>query len=128
MRRCVAVWLLATFAFSSSAAAGDCMWYDSGPQSVEGKISILNAHDAADRPETALILTPFSPTCLDAKNPDDKVLEVETVHVFSNDPKIHERLQNYVGETILVWGLPFPAHTAHHHAPIVMDVSKIDAD
>jgi len=30
------------------------------------------------------------------------------------------------GKSVLVRGKPFPAHTAHHHAPIVMDVAEID--
>lgn len=119
---------LAAVILCTPAAAGDCMMYEAGPQAIEGSISILEAYDAADRPETALILTPFSPTCLDAKDPDDNVLEVKMLHIYSNDPKIHEQLKGHVGETILVWGLPFPAHTAHHHAPVVMEVTKIPAD
>lgn len=120
--------LLAAITFSTPVAASDCMMYDAGPQSVEGKISILEARDAADRPETVLILTPFSPTCLDAKDPENKVLEVKTVHIYSTKADVHERLKSYVGKTILVWRLPFPAHTSHHHAPIAIDVSKIVAD
>jgi Domain of unknown function (DUF4431) len=125
MRRLAAVCCVAVIATSGPAAAGDCMKSDAGPQSAEGEISILDAQDAAERPERVLILTPVSPVCLDAEDPEEKVLEAKTVHIYSTEDDIHERLKASVGKTILVWGDPFPAHTAHHHAPIVMDVSKI---
>jgi hypothetical protein len=125
MKHRAAICCVVLYALAGPASAGDCMRSGAGPQAVEGRISVLEATDAADRPETALILTPQSPTCLEAESPEDSVLDAGTVHVFSSDAKIHERLQGAVGETILVWGEPFAAHTAHHHAPIVMDVSKI---
>jgi hypothetical protein len=31
-----------------------------------------------------------------------------------------------VGQDVHVRGTPFSAHTAHHHAPIVMEISQID--
>lgn len=117
--------IIALCALSAPAVAGDCMRYGAGEQAVEGRMSVLETHDAADRPMTALILTPGSPTCLDADDAEDKVGEAASVHVYSSDPEVHERLQAAVGKTILVRGDPFPAHTAHHHAPIVMDVSEI---
>jgi hypothetical protein len=125
MKRLRAVCFIVACAPSVPATAGDCMRYDAGPQVIEGRLSVLEAKDAADRPETALILTPSSPTCLEAEKPEDAVPDAKSVHVFSSDAKVHEHLQGAVGATILVWGEPFPALTAHHHAPIVMDVSKI---
>jgi len=121
----VGITSLTLVALAAPVSAGDCMRSGAGPQAVEGRISILEATDAADRPETALILAPSSPTCLEAESAEESVGEAESVHVFSSDARIHERLQGAVGETILVWGEPFAAHTAHHHAPIVMDVSRI---
>jgi hypothetical protein len=101
------------------------MQSNAGPQSAAGKISILEAHDAAERPEKVLILTLAAPVCLDAEDPEEAVAEAKSVHVYSTEDDVHERLQASVGKTIQVWGDPFPAHTSHHHAPIVMDVSKI---
>jgi hypothetical protein len=112
----------------SSAAAADCMIYDGGLQSVTGRIAIVRTKDAADRPETAIILTPSSATCLDAKDPDDRVNEATQVHVFSSDDKLHAQIVNNSGKVLTVWGEPFPAHTAHHHAPIVMDVTKLSVN
>ncbi len=113
---------------SFPAVAGDCLKYDDGPQFIDGSISVLKAQDAANRSETALILTPSSPTCLDAKESDFQVGETETIHVFSRNVKLHNSLRSLVGKAIRVSGPPFAAHTAHHHAPIVMDVTKITTD
>jgi|GEM_PF-813649 len=110
------------------AHAGDCMIMDAGPQAVEGKISIEQRRDAADRLEYPYILTPFSHACLDGKDPKFEAIETKTVHIFSSNDALHARLKSYVGKTVLVWGTPFEAHTAHHHAPIVMDITKIVAD
>lgn len=110
---------------SGPAMAQDCMRYNAGPQAVEGKVSVLEARDAAGRRETALILTPKAPVCLDAKRADDRVSASTSVHIFSTSQSTHRQLQAAVGKSIQVTGAPMPAHTSHHHAPIIMNVSKV---
>lgn len=110
------------------ALAGDCMKFDAEAQAVEGNFSTQEFLDSAGRMETAYILTLDSPTCLDAEDDEFRVLEAQTVHVYSTQKNLRHRLRDHIGETILLWGRPFGAHTSHHHAPIVMDVSKINTD
>jgi hypothetical protein len=93
---------------------------------AEGKLAVASKRDAAGRPEKPYILTLASPACLTAKDPADSVRSARTIHIFSSQDKVHAQIARFVGKTVLVRGQPFAAHTAHHHAPIVMDISEID--
>jgi hypothetical protein len=63
----------------------------------------------------------------DASDPEFRVKSTRTIHVYSTDERISAEIKRFVGKTVLVRGRPFGAHTAHHHAPIVMDITEIDA-
>lgn len=118
------LWIVLALTMSSPAAA-DCM--KSGSEEIaEGYLSLGRFTDAADRPETAYILTLPVPACLDDPDPEFQVRSANTIHLYSSDGDLHERLNGLVGMTVFVRGRPFGAHTAHHHAPIVMDISEID--
>jgi hypothetical protein len=93
---------------------------------AEGKLAIASKRDAAGRPEKPYILTLASPACLKATDPADSVKSTRTIHIFSSQDKVQAQIARFVGKTVLVRGQPFAAHTAHHHAPIVMDISEID--
>lgn len=110
----------------SSASAQGCMQSNAGEQIAEGRLALGTFRDAADRPETAYILTLAVPTCLNASDPDDRVASAKTIHIYSSKDAVHATIKRFVGKTVLVRGQPFGAHTAHHHAPIVMDISEID--
>jgi hypothetical protein len=88
---------------------------------AEGKLAVASKRDAAGRPEKPYILTLASP-----KDSADSVKSSRTIHIFSSRDKVHAQIARFVGKTVLVRGQPFAAHTAHHHAPIVMDISEID--
>ena len=92
---------------------------------AEGRLSLGQFEDAAGRPEQAFILTLPAPTCLSGEDDMDNVDDVETIHVFSVDA-LHAGLDEFVGKDVQVRGTPIPAHTAHHHAPIVMSITEID--
>lgn len=94
---------------------------------AEGRLSVGQFEDAAGRPETAYILTLPVPTCLSGSDEMGNVETAETIHVFSFDDALLAQLKRFVGKDVQVRGTPFGAHTAHHHAPIVMDISEIDA-
>lgn len=111
---------------ASSASAQGCMKSNEADQILEGRLALGTFRDAADRPETAYILTLPVPTCLDASDPDERVASAKTVHIFGSNDKVHATIKRFVGRTVLVRGNPFGAHTVHHHAPIVMDVTEID--
>jgi len=49
------------------------------------------------------------------------------IHVYSADDAVRKKMRHLVGKSVLVRGKPFTQHTAHHHAPIVMEVVEIDA-
>ena len=66
-------------------------------------------------------------SCLASKDPDERVERSGKIHIFASNDSIHKSIGRFVGKTVLVRGSPFPAHTAHHHAPIVMDIQEIDA-
>ncbi len=118
-------WLaLAVMMVISSAPACACM-KDGEVSKAAGVLSIGSARDAAGRPQRPYILTLANPVCLTASDPSDSVKATRTVHVYSTDEKVHASIARFVGKLIQVSGSPFPAHTGHHHAPIVMDITAI---
>jgi hypothetical protein len=111
----------------AAAPALACMSDQSQQESAEGKLAIASKRDAAGRPERPYILTLAKPACLTAQDPADSVKSTRTIHIFSSNEKVHALIAKLVGKTVRVRGQPFAAHTAHHHAPIVMDITEIGA-
>jgi Domain of unknown function (DUF4431) len=56
------------------------------------------------------------------------VSSAETIHLYSSDEAVARSLKQLVGKKVKVKGNAFGAITAHHHAPIVMESSEIEAD
>ena len=106
-------------------AQDGCLQSGGGPYTLTGNLAAGRFRDAAGRPETALILTLAKPVCMTGAQDEDKVKATTRVHVFSSDEALHRRLQGMAGRSVTVAGEPFGEHTAHHHAPIVLNVSKI---
>lgn len=109
------------------SGAGECLKVNAAGQAAEGRLVVWQAQDAAGRPERPYILELPVAACLTGSTPEDRVEATTAIHVFSSDDGIHARIGGFVGQTVRVTGDPFPAHTAHHHAPIVMDISEIAA-
>ena len=107
------------------AAAAKCLLANQKGQPISGILSVKQAQDAAGRPETAIILTPAAPVCLDAFDADDRVDNAASIHVVGADDQIDRQLQGAIGKVVIVIGDPYAASTSHHHAPIVMDVSQL---
>ena len=118
----LAVASLALFA----APAQACLSANSDGQTAEGRLSVRNARDAAGRRERPYILTLAQPACLDATDDDDRVAPTREIQIYSTDANVHARIAAQVGRVVRVVGNPFGAHTAHHHAPIVMNLSAIE--
>jgi hypothetical protein len=116
---------LALVPFATSAMA-ECL-KDVEGQTAQGQLTIGTAHDAAGRLEKPYILRLASSACLDTADPEDAVKATRTIHVFPADEKQEPVFRRLVGKIVIVRGSPFPAMTAHHHAPIVMQVSEIFA-
>jgi hypothetical protein len=112
---------------ASASAAAECIQDNQPDQIAEGTLSLRQFEDAAGRPEMAFILTLPVPACLSGGDADSAVESTTTIHIYSFDSALSEAFEALRGQHVQVRGTPFAAHTAHHHAPIVMDVSWMDA-
>lgn len=123
--------LAALIVMASIISIGDahaaCLKGGEEGEVAAGSVSIGSARDAAGRPQRPYILTLAAPACLTAPDAEDNVKSTRTVHIYSTDAKIHAAIAGLVGKSVRVRGTPFHAHTSHHHAPIVMDISEISA-
>jgi len=119
-----AIGLLAAAAAGTPASAA-CM-NSEREETAEGRLVTGRFRDAAGRPESAYIVQLARPACLRGGDEFDKVDNAGTIHVFSFDDAMRKRIARFVGRAVRVRGKPFGAHTAHHHAPIVMDVTAIE--
>lgn len=121
--------LLAYLLLTGGAHAADgCLRDNVADQEVRGMLAVARAQDAAGRPERPYILQLDGAACLNTEDPQESVADAGTIHLYASDEALHARLKAFVGKMIRVRGTPFAAHTSHHHAPIVMDVSRIDAE
>jgi hypothetical protein len=93
---------------------------------AEGSLSQKTFEDANGRPEKAFILTMPVPTCLSGADESDNVKSSTTIHIYSSNDAVAKSIKKFVGKPVEVHGSAFGAITAHHHAPIVMDISDID--
>ena len=127
MMRILAV-MVTSLGLAGAAMAQDACLSDSkDDQAIEGRLAILDAQDAAGRPQKPYVLLLSQPVCLTAEEPDDSVDSSKSIHIFSSDDAVHQQIAGFVGKAVQVRGRPFPAHTAHHHAPVVMDITAITA-
>jgi hypothetical protein len=128
VRRSVLLLLtVVTVLVTAAANAAACMQANAEEQIAEGRLSLGQFEDAAGRPEQAFILTLPVPTCLSGNDEMDNVEGAESIHIYSFDEAVARTIRQFVGKDVLIRGRPFGAHTAHHHAPIMMDISEIDA-
>jgi hypothetical protein len=111
---------------SSPAAVAACLKANADAQRAQGVLTVGRAKDANGRPERPYILRLDADACLDTEDPDEAVKATRTIHVFPADEKMMPEFKRLVGKPVLVRGNPFPAHTAHHHAPMVMRISAIE--
>jgi hypothetical protein len=111
---------------SRSAVQTYCMEADKPGEIAGGLLQQRTFKDAAGRPESSYILTLPAPTCLKGRDEGDNVSSARTVQLYSSDNAIEKSIRRLVGKRVMVSGRAFGAATVHHHAPIVMDISKID--
>jgi hypothetical protein len=108
-----------------NAAGAACLKANTDGQVAQGQLTVQTAKDMAGRTEKPYILQLSASACLEGKDPDDNVKSTRTIHVFPADEKLQPAFRRLVGKAVVVSGNPFPEHTAHHHAPIVMQVTEI---
>jgi hypothetical protein len=124
--RCTQVLICLILMPLATPAMAECLKNNVDGQSATGQLTIMHAQDAAGRPERPYILRLASNSCLDADDPDEAVKKTRTIHVFPADEKLEPVYRKLVGKMVIVRGKPMAAHTAHHHAPIILQVTEIN--
>ena len=115
--------VVVTFGLASYANA-QCLKADH-EESAEGSLSGQLFSDAAGRPEPAFILTLAAPVCLSGEDEMDNVEGARTIQIYGTNSSVDRSISRSVGQRVQVSGKPFGAMTAHHHSPIIMEVSRI---
>ena len=112
---------------ASSASVAEPSVTTLDKETAVGKLSIGRAQDAAGRPERPYILTPSDSRVPHGRRSGGQC-QKDQHHsdLFNPGHGLQSNCPRFVGKSISVRGRPFPAHTAHHHAPIVMDISAIE--
>jgi hypothetical protein len=111
----------------SAPAAAECLHANTDGQVAEGRLAFARFIDYGygGRKESAYILVLPKSVCLDGPVEYDQIESSRKIHVFSLNDTLLRKLKANVGKMVRVSGNPFGEHTAHHHAPIVMDVSGV---
>ena len=128
-------WFIASvlIANSSVASASDpaCAAYEPAVTTVTGKLERrtypgppnYESVQAGDDAETGLYLHLASPVCINATPGDEINREQRDVLVIqlNLDAEQYAALRPLLGKTITLRGTLYAAHTAHHHAPSVLN-------
>ena len=77
--------------------------------------------------DDAFILRMPEGLCLKGEGEFDNVDETSEVHVFGADDAVQGELKALAGKDVHLRGRLMGAHTQHHKAPIIMEVSEADA-
>jgi hypothetical protein len=118
--------IIALAALASAAPATDCLRANRAGETAHGRLVERMFTDAADRPERAYIIELPAAICLSGDEDAGPVEGARTLHIFASEENVARRIRRFVGKRVRVRGSAFGAITAHHHAPIVMDISAID--
>jgi hypothetical protein len=78
-----------------------------------------------DRAEPAYILVLHRPVCLREETVIPAQAPILRVHLYTGRDAMWPRLRTAVGHRIRVSGRGFGAITAHHRAPLVVDVANL---
>jgi hypothetical protein len=127
LARVVACVLAIAIILGSSAVSAACLKANTDDQAAHGRLKYVTiTTEAYARTEHAYILELREPACLEGADDYDKVETTKRIHVFAMEKPLLAQLHRWVGKNVIVHGNAFGEHTAHHHAPIVMRIGKID--
>jgi hypothetical protein len=116
---------MAGLAIASAQAA--CLKAGAPDQVAEGRLtSVRISIPAYGLKEQAYILRLATDACLEGSGEFDKVERTNRIHVFAMGDALRKQLRSLEGRPVRVSGEPFGEHTAHHHAPIVLRVTRIE--
>jgi uncharacterized protein DUF4431 len=111
--------LIAIAAVAGPAASADCALANEDGAIAEGRLLDTDG---------ALILEMPVSLCLKGPDDFDNVGGTKEVHVFGATDDVHAALSKLVGKDVQLRGRMMGAHTQHHKAPILMEVSEADAN
>lgn len=116
---------------ATAAPTSGCMDVRSGdaPVVLEGRLTraTFTMEGIGDgRPEREYVLILARPICVDDGGDfADPHRRFSQVQLFSSNDRLRSGLRAGVGHRIRIRGSGFAAQTAHHHTPLVVDVSAI---
>jgi hypothetical protein len=114
-----------------AAAAPGCLDVRSGnaPLTLDGRLerATFTMRDIGDgRPERAYILILAHPICIDDGGEfADPHQRFSQVQLYTSKERLWPGLRGAVGRRIHISGSGFAAQIAHHHAPLVVEVSAV---
>ena len=116
---------------AAAAPAPACLDVRSGnaPVTLEGRLerATFRTPGVGDgRPESAYILILARPICIDDGGEfADPHQRFRQVQLYTSNDRLWPGLRGAVGRRIRIRGSGFAAQTAHHHTPLVVDVSAV---
>jgi hypothetical protein len=111
----------------AGTADAQCLKADKVDEVLEGRLSVGRFMNYERKMAPAFILHLAKPACLEGDGEYDKVEKTRQVHVYSLKEQMLRQLRRFAGKTVRVEGRPFgQVSYHHHHAPIVMEVARID--
>jgi hypothetical protein len=112
---------------AAGSADAQCLKADKADGVLEGRLEVGRFRNYERKMAPAFILHLAKPVCLDGDGEYDKVENARLVHVYSLKEPMLRQLRRLAGKTVRVEGRPFGQISYHHHhAPIVMEVARID--
>jgi hypothetical protein len=118
---------------AAAAPASDCLDVRSGnaPVALEGRLERATFSMRAignGRPEREYVLILARPICIDDGGEfADPRQRFNQVQLFTSNDRLWPSLRAGLGHRIRIRGAGFAAQTAHHHTPLVVDVSAVAA-
>jgi hypothetical protein len=99
------------------------------PVSLEGRLeraTFTMTDIGAGRPERVYVLLLARPICIDDGGEfADPHQRFDQVQLYTSNDRLWPSLRGGVGHRIRIRGSGFAAQTAHHHTPLVVDVSAV---
>ena len=123
--------LVALFALAFASQSPACLDVRSGNATVilQGRLeerTYAMPDVGSGRPERAFILTLARPICIDDggefANPRERFSRVQ---LYASNDRLRGRLRAGLGHRVRILGTGFAGHTAHHHAPLVVEIGML---
>lgn len=137
LQRIVLCFSILYFALAAiPSAQAKCLKYEPEVVTVSGKLlrktfagpPNYESIKSGDAPETGFYLRVKRPVCAVAGQGskfDESTMNVSLIQLVLK-PEEYAQLRPLLGQSITVKGSLFPAHTGHHHAPLLLDFAAVE--